>query len=65
MNTNNEIMPKVRRSVTLSEETMAWINEQIKRKRFKDVSHALEYAIYCLMEEGREEKQPPRTRGYS
>jgi len=44
---------------------MAWINEQIKRKRFKDVSHALEYAIYQLIEEDREEKQPPRTRGSS
>jgi Arc/MetJ-type ribon-helix-helix transcriptional regulator len=55
MNTNNEIMPKIRRSVTLSEETMAWINEEIKRKRFKDVSHALDYAIYRLMEEQKKE----------
>jgi Arc/MetJ-type ribon-helix-helix transcriptional regulator len=51
-----EIMPKVRRSVTLSEETMTWITEQIKRKRFKDVSHALEYAIYRLIEEDRQQK---------
>ena len=49
-------MQKVRRSVTLSEETMAWINGQIKKKRFKDVSDALEYAIHQLMQEG-EEKQ--------
>jgi Arc/MetJ-type ribon-helix-helix transcriptional regulator len=47
-------MPKVRRSVTLSEETMAWINEQIKKKWFKDVSHALEYAIYQLMQKDKE-----------
>ena len=51
MNANFESMPKVRRSVTLSEETMAWIKEQIKKKRFKDVSHALEYEIYQLMKE--------------
>jgi Arc/MetJ-type ribon-helix-helix transcriptional regulator len=44
-------MPKVRRSVTISEETMAWIKEQIKKKRFKDVSHALDYAVYQLMQE--------------
>ena len=49
-------MPKVRRSVTLSEETMAWINGQIKKKRFKDVSHALEYAIYQLMERDKEKE---------
>jgi Arc/MetJ-type ribon-helix-helix transcriptional regulator len=35
---------------------MAWIKEQIKEKRFKDVSHALDYAIYRLMEEGKQEK---------
>jgi Arc/MetJ-type ribon-helix-helix transcriptional regulator len=51
-----EIMPKVRRSVTLSEETMAWIKDQIKKKRFKDVSHALEYAIYQLMQEDKDKE---------
>jgi hypothetical protein len=30
MNTNFESMPKVRRSVTLSEETMAWITAYIQ-----------------------------------
>ena len=51
MKANFESMPKVRRPVTLSEEAMAWIKEQIKKKRFKDVSHALEYEIYQLMKE--------------
>ena len=49
-------MQKVRRSVIISEGTMAWINGQIKKKRFKGVSDALEYAIHQLMQEG-EEKQ--------
>ena len=49
-------MQKVRRSVTISEGTMVWINGQIKKKRFKDVSHALEYAIRQLSQED-EEKQ--------
>jgi Arc/MetJ-type ribon-helix-helix transcriptional regulator len=30
---------------------MKSIKEQIEKKRFKDVSHALEYAIYQLMKE--------------
>lgn len=50
-------MPKVRRSVTLSREILEWINKQIKEKRFNNVSHALEYAIYHLMKE--EEQRAP------
>jgi len=57
MNKDFEGMPKIRRSVTLSEEAFKWINEQIKKRRFKDVSHALEYAIYRLMEEDKEKKE--------
>lgn len=30
---------------------MEWINQQIERKRFKDVSHAIEYALFKLKEE--------------
>ena len=52
-----KVMPKVRRSVSLNKELMDWINEQIERKRFKDVSHGLEYAVYRLMEEHRKEKR--------
>jgi len=56
MTSNNESMPKIRRSVTISKELMDWIQEQIKKKRFKDVSHAIEYALYILMEESKKEK---------
>jgi Arc/MetJ-type ribon-helix-helix transcriptional regulator len=56
MTANNEVMPKIRRSVTISKELMEWIQEEIKRKRFKDVSHAIEYALYQLMEESKKEK---------
>jgi Arc/MetJ-type ribon-helix-helix transcriptional regulator len=56
MATNNEAMPKIRRSVTISKELMDWIQLEIKRKRFKDVSHAIEYALYCLMEESKKEE---------
>ncbi len=57
MSHEQEAMPKVRRSVSLDKETLEWINGQIKRKRFKDVSHALEYAIFRLMEEDKKEKK--------
>jgi Arc/MetJ-type ribon-helix-helix transcriptional regulator len=55
MTANNEVMPKIRRSVTISKELMEWIQQEIKRKRFKDVSHAIEYALYQLMEESKKE----------
>jgi Arc/MetJ-type ribon-helix-helix transcriptional regulator len=57
MNEKVEGMPKIRRSVTISEELMKWIQEEIKRKRFKDVSHAIEYALYRLMEESKKQRE--------
>jgi Arc/MetJ-type ribon-helix-helix transcriptional regulator len=57
MNNSNEAMPKVRRSVTISEDLMKWIAEEIDRKRFKDVSHAIEYALFKLKEETKKEKE--------
>lgn len=51
MKNSNEGMPKIRRSITISEDLMQWITEQIDQKRFKDVSHAIEYAIFKLKEE--------------
>jgi Arc/MetJ-type ribon-helix-helix transcriptional regulator len=55
MNEKVEVMPKIRRSVTISKELMEWIQEEIKRKRFKDVSHAIEYSLYKVMEESKKE----------
>jgi len=57
MNEKVEGMPKIRRSVTISEELVKWIQEEIKRKRFKDVSHAIEYALYRLMEESKKQRE--------
>jgi Arc/MetJ-type ribon-helix-helix transcriptional regulator len=57
MNNNNEAMPKVRRSVTISEDLMKWIADEIDRKRFKDVSHAIEYALFKLREESGKKKE--------
>ena len=39
---------KVRRSITLDKELVEWIKSEIEKKRFKDVSHAIEFAVYRL-----------------
>jgi len=57
MTNNSEAMPKIRRSVTISEDLMKWITHEIDRKRFKDVSHAIEYALFRLKEESEKEKE--------
>jgi Arc/MetJ-type ribon-helix-helix transcriptional regulator len=48
---SGDMSPKIRRSVSISIELMQWVQEQIKQKRFKDVSHAIEYALYRVMQE--------------
>jgi len=42
--------------VTVDEELIKWVQEQIKKKRFASLSHAVEYALYHLMEEEKKEK---------
>ncbi len=44
-------MSKIRRSITIDKDLLDWINQQIKCKRFKDVSHAIEYSVYKLKAE--------------
>jgi len=51
MKSNQAGMKKPRRSVTLSKETVDWINQQIEQRRFKDFSHAVEYAVWHLKDE--------------
>lgn len=53
---NKDTMPKVRRSVTISKELLTWINEEIEKRRFKDVSHAIEYSLYHVKEEMEKQK---------
>jgi len=54
-------MPKIRRSITLDKELNAWIQEQIKQKRFKDVSHAIEFSLFKLRETDRVTKRSSST----
>ena len=41
-------MAKLRRSITIDKELVEWIKSEIEKKRFKDVSHAIEFAVYRL-----------------
>lgn len=50
-------MSKIRRSISIDKDLMEWINEQIKCKRFKDVSHAFEYSMYKLKTEEQKSKR--------
>jgi len=36
---------KFKTSVALSQETLDWVNGQIKSKKFSSVSHAFEYLV--------------------
>lgn len=53
-----ESMAKVKVSVTIEEEFMRWVDEEIKKLRFRNRSHALEYALAKLIEA--EEKREKR-----
>ena len=41
---------KVRKQVTLDDDLLKWVQEQIDKKRFASVSHAIEYALTKLKE---------------
>jgi len=41
-------MPKIKKTVTLDKDLLAWVEGQIKEKRFASLSHALEYALKNL-----------------
>jgi len=46
-------MPEIKTSVTLSEEIVKWIDEQIKTKKFASRSHAIEYCVYQVMKKSK------------
>lgn len=41
---------KKTKTITLNGSLLEWIQEQIKKKRFASVSHAIEYALTKLRE---------------
>jgi Arc/MetJ-type ribon-helix-helix transcriptional regulator len=56
MTTESKAMPKIRRTVTISKDVYDWIQEQIKERKFKDVSHAIDYSLYHLKQELEKQK---------
>ena len=44
-------MKKIKTSVTLSKETVKWIDKQITNKRFASRSHAVEYCVNKAVKE--------------
>jgi len=43
-----EVM-RLKKTVTLPKDVVEWLQEQIKERRFSNLSHGLEYAVYQLM----------------
>jgi len=40
---------RLKKTVTLPKDVVEWLQEQIKERRFSNLSHGLEYAVYQLM----------------
>ena len=55
LNESVEIMAKVRLQVTVREDIVKWIDEQVKNLRFATRSHAIEYAVLQLIEKKKKE----------
>lgn len=51
-----ENMPKVRVGLTLPEDLVRWLDEQVKTRTYADRSHAVEIAILTLKEKKEKEK---------
>ena len=49
-------MPKIRVYATIREDFVKWIDEQVKKLRFANRSHAIEYALAKLIETERKEQ---------
>jgi len=43
---------KLKTSITLDEDLLKWIDQQIKTRRFANRTHAIEYAVQKLKESG-------------
>lgn len=48
MNEDNDLRSKM--SVTIDVELIKWIEQQVKKQRFRNKSHAVEYALVKLKE---------------
>lgn len=40
---------RVKKTVTLPKDVVEWLEAQIQERRFSNISHGIEYAVYQLM----------------
>ena len=50
-------MPRIRVFATISPDIVQWIDGQVDRARFRNRSHAIEYALIMLMESEKKEQR--------
>jgi len=43
-------MPRIRVFATIDEDIIKWVDEEVKKARFRNRSHAIEYALRQLIE---------------
>lgn len=48
-------MPRIRVFATIREDVLRWVDQQVDRTRFRNRSHAIEYALIKLMESEKKE----------
>lgn len=49
-------MPRVRVFATVQEDIIKWVDQQVEKARFRNRSHAIEYALIKLIEKEKEEQ---------
>ena len=54
-----ESMPKQKVTITVEKTLITWIDEQIGKYRFRNTSHAFEYAVAELIRQEKEKKERP------
>jgi Arc/MetJ-type ribon-helix-helix transcriptional regulator len=47
-------MPRIRVFATIREDVLKWVDQQVDKARFRNRSHAIEYALIKLMEAEKE-----------
>jgi Arc/MetJ-type ribon-helix-helix transcriptional regulator len=57
MANNMESMPKQKVTITVEKTLIEWIDEQVKKYRFRNTSHAFEYAVAELIRLEKEKKE--------
>jgi Arc/MetJ-type ribon-helix-helix transcriptional regulator len=50
-----ESMPKQKVTITVEKALVTWIDEEVKKFRFRNRSHGFEYAVANLMKEEKKE----------